>query len=109
MVNCYRLIRVLLVALAPLPVMTAIWYFVRVALGKRFEKNQKAVSRTNDLTAPKSPGTGPISAIRLGPMPDRFCDSTFTWSDVKSRPMSCRCKRAPSLTGPPNSGLRLRK
>jgi ATP-binding cassette, subfamily B, multidrug efflux pump len=38
-----------LVALAPLPLMSFIWYRVRISLGKRFEQNQKAISETNEL------------------------------------------------------------
>jgi len=38
-----------LVALAPLPIMSFVWYRVRVSLGTRFEKNQKAISETNAL------------------------------------------------------------
>jgi len=38
-----------LVALAPLPVMMAVWWRVRLKISKRFDLNQQAISRTNDL------------------------------------------------------------
>ncbi len=73
-----------LVALAPLPLMSFIWYRVRVSLGARFERNQKAISETNELLESCYSGIRILKAYNAeGRMESQFQDLLKRRIDVE--------------------------